>query len=144
MGEGTSNPPEVAYTGWVEGDEHGMDGGREEAMNPEPVLVREPELAQGDVGDELVGVVVEGSVQAVEAGNGHTHRVDPSRMEEGHSFHIGSEGGEVHTWQADQVGGCDSGVKGVAAVAAQFARTSNCHDGHTVYDQRVVGSGRSG
>jgi hypothetical protein len=45
-----------------------MDGGREEAMDREPAPVRE----RGDAGDELVGVVVEGNVQVVEVGNGHT------------------------------------------------------------------------
>jgi hypothetical protein len=73
------------------------------------------------------------------------HQVDSSRMEGGHSFHTGSEEVEVRTWQADQVVGCDNGVKGVGAVvAAQCARTNNYHDGRTECDQRVVGSGKSG
>ena len=95
MGEDTSTPSEVVYTKRMEGGGHEMDGGRE-AMNPEPVLVQEREQAQGDVGDELAGVVVEGNVQMVAADNGHIHQVDPSQMEEGHKFHIGSEEGEVH------------------------------------------------
>jgi hypothetical protein len=66
MGEDTSNPLEVADTEWVEEGDHGMDGGLEEVMGPEPVLVQEQEQARGDVGDELVGVVAEGNVQAVE------------------------------------------------------------------------------
>jgi len=86
--------------------------------------------------------VVEGNVQAVVAGNGHIHR--PSQMEEVHSFRIGSEEGEVHTLQADQVVGYDNGVMGEVAAAAQFARTSNCHDGRTVCYQRAVGLGKSG
>ena len=73
MEEDTSNPLEVADTERVEEDDHGMDGGWEEVMGPEPVLVQEREQAQGDVGDELAGVVVEGNVQAVEVGSDHIH-----------------------------------------------------------------------
>ena len=52
MEEGTSNPPEVVYTEQVEGDGHGVDGGREEVMSLESLLVRERERAQEGVGDE--------------------------------------------------------------------------------------------
>jgi hypothetical protein len=111
-------------------------------MGLKPVLVQEQAQAQGDVGGEL-GVAVVGNVQVVGVGSGHIHQ--PSRMEGDHSFHIGSAEGEVHTWQADQVEEYDSGVKKVAvAVAAQFARTSSCHDGRTVCYQMMVGSGMSG
>jgi len=139
-----SNPSEVVYTERVEGGDHGLDGGQEEGVGREPVLVQEQEQAQGDVGDGFAGVVVEGNVQMVVADNGHIRQVDPSQMEEGRRFRIGSEEGEVHMLQADQVGACDNGVKGVAAAAAQFARTSNCHDGRTVCYQRVVGLGKLG
>jgi hypothetical protein len=73
MGEDTSNPLEVADTERVEEGEHGMDDGREGAMGPEPVLVQEQVQVQGDVGDELVGVVVERNVQGVEVGSDHIH-----------------------------------------------------------------------
>lgn len=139
MGEDMSNPLEEADTERVEGGDHGMGGGREEVMNPEPV--REPEQAPGDVGDEIA---VEGNVQAAQVDNDRTQQVDPSRMEGGHSFHTGSGEGEVHTLQADQVERCDNGVKGVeVGVAAQVARTNNFHDGRTARDQRAVGSGKS-
>ena len=144
MEEGTSTPSEVVYTERVEGGDHGMDGGREEVMGPVPVPVQEREQVQGDVGDELADVVVEGNVQAVVADSGHTHRVDPSQTEEGHSFHIGNEEVEAHTLQADQVVECDNGVMPVAAAVARFARTSNSHDGRTVCCQRAAGSGKSG
>jgi len=52
MEEGTRNLPEVVYTKQGEGGDYGMDGGRGEAMGPEPVQVREREQAQGGVGDE--------------------------------------------------------------------------------------------
>jgi hypothetical protein len=144
MGEDTGNPLEVAYTEWAEEGDRGMDGDREEAVGPGPVQVQEREQVQGDVGDGFADVVVEGNVQAVEVGSGHIHRVDSSRMAGDHNFHIDSGKGEVRTWQADQVAGCDNGVKGVVAEAGQCARTNNCHDGRTVYDQTVVGSEKSG
>ena len=74
MGEDTSNPLEVAGTEQVEG-EHGTDDVQEGAMNPEPALAQEQEQEQeqGDVGDELAGVVVVvGNVQA-EVGSDHIH-----------------------------------------------------------------------
>jgi len=144
MEEGTSNPPEVVYTKRVEGGDHEMGGGREGVMGPEPVQVQVQAQAQGDVGGELADVVVEGNVQTVAADNGHIHQVDPSQTEEGHSFHIGSGEGEVHMLQVDQVAGCGNGVMGVVGAVARFARMSNCHDGRTVYYQRVVGLGKSG
>ena len=68
-----SNPLEVADTERVEEGDHEMDDGWEEAMNPEPMLVREQAQARGDVDDELVGVGEEGSVQVVEVGSDHIH-----------------------------------------------------------------------
>lgn len=113
-----------------------MDGELEEAAVP--VLGQEQGQEQGGVDDEAVGVVVEGNVQAEEVGNDRTHQVGSSRMEGDHSFRIDSGEEEVRMWQADQVVECDSGVKGVAAAVARWARTNNCHDGHTVYDRMVV------
>jgi hypothetical protein len=141
--EDTSSPPEVADTEQVEEGDHEMDGGWEEVLNPELVLVlvQGQEQEQGGVGDELVGVVVGGNVQ-VEVDSAHIRQVDSSRLEGDHSFHIGSGEGEVRMWQADQVVGCDSGVKGVVVAAAQYARTNNCHDGRTVFDRRVAGLGK--
>jgi len=67
-------------------------------------------------------------------------------MEEDHSFRIGSGEVEAHMLQVDQVAEYGNDVKGevVVAVAAQCARTNNCHGGHTEYYQALVGSGRSG
>jgi len=66
-------------------------------------------------------------------------------MEEDHSFHIDSGEVEAHTLQVDQVVWYGNDVKeGVAAVAAQCARTNSYHGGRTEYDQAPVGSGRSG
>lgn len=132
----------MADTEWVEEGDHEMDDELEEVMDQALVQVREQERARGDVGDELVVVVVEGNVQAV--GNGHIHQADSSRMEGDHSSRIGSEEVEVRTWQTDQVAGCGNGVKGVAVAVAQCARTNNFHDGRIEHDQRVVGSGMSG
>ena len=75
MGEDTSNPSGVADTGRVEEGAHGMDDGREGAMDPELAPGQEQEQAQarGDVGDELAGVVVEGNVQAVEVDSDRIH-----------------------------------------------------------------------
>ena len=147
MGEDTSNLQEVADTKQGEEGDHGTDDGR--ALDPELVLVPEQEQERGDVGDELVGAVVEDNVQGVEVGNDHTRRAGSSQTEGDHSFHIDSEEVEVRTWQADQVVGCDNDVKDVAAaaaaaVAAQCARMNNSHDGRTDYGQRVVVSGKSG
>lgn len=146
MGEDTSNLLEVADTKQGEEGDHGMDDGRGVALDPELVLVLGQEQERGDVGDELVGVVVEDNVQGVEVGNDHTRRAGSSQTEGDHSFHIDSEEAEVRTWQAVQVVGCDNGAKDVvvAAVAAQCARMNNSHDGRTDYGQRVVVSGKLG
>lgn len=143
MEEDTSNPPEVADTEREEEDDHGMDGERE-AMGPKPALVQVQVQARRDVGDELVGAVVEGNVQAVEVGSDHIRQIDSSQMEGVHSFHMDSGEVGVRTWQVDQIVGCDNGVKGVAAAAAQCARTNNYHDGRTEYGQGVVVSGKLG
>jgi hypothetical protein len=142
-GGGTSSLLEVADMRRVEGGDHGMGGGRGEAMYQEQALVRKREQAQGDAGDELVGVVVVGNAVA-EAGNDHIHRVDSSQIEVDHSFHIGSGEVEVHRWQVDRLVGCYNGVRGVVVAVVRCAHTGNRHDGHTEYDQRVVGSGRPG
>jgi hypothetical protein len=89
--------------------------------------------------------VAEGNVQVVEeAGNDRIHRVDSSRMEGDHRFHIDSVEAEDHMWQVDQAVGCDNGVKEVVAAVVQCAHRSNCHDGHTGCDQRMAGSGKWG
>jgi hypothetical protein len=143
MKEGTNNPLEVADMKLVGEGGHGMDDEKGEVMDQELVLVREREQAQGDAGGELVGVVVGGNVQAG-AGNDRIHRVDSSRVEGDHSFHIDS--GEVadHMWRADRVVGCDSGVKEVEAAEVQCVHTNNYHDDHIECDRRVAGSGKSG
>ena len=133
----------MADTEQVEEGGRGVDGGREEATDPVLVLAQVRVREQGDVGDELVGVVVAGNVQAEGVGNGRIHRVGSSRMEGDHRFHTGSGKGEVRMWQAVQVVGCDSDVKGVAAVvAAQWSRMNNCRGGRTAYGLGEVESGK--
>lgn len=89
-------------------------------------LAREREQGREGVDGGLVGVVLEHNAR-VEADNAHT-RVDSSRMEVGHNFHIGNGEAEVHTQQADQVG---NGVREAAVAVAQCDHMGSCHGDHT-------------
>ena len=124
----------------VEGGGRGVGDEKQEAMDPEPVLGRALGLAQGDADGESVCVVVGGNVQVVEAGNDRIRWVGSSQVAGDHNFHTGSEEVEVRTWQAGRAVGCDNGVKGEVAAAAQCAHTSNCYDGRIVSDRVAVES----
>lgn len=142
MGEDTSNLMEAAGMELVEGDDYGMDDEKREAMSQEMGRGRGQAQARGGAGDELVGVVAEDNVDAVEeAGNDRIRRVDSSQMEGDHNFHIDSGEVDDHTQQADQAVGCDNDVKDVEVAVAQRVHTNSCHDDRTERGRGAVGWG---